>query len=321
MAIYKNESGQKIFVEAYNTSTGARVTGDAANITAELSIDGGTSAATNDANPTEVDATDHAGLYAFDMTQAETNGEQLIVSAVSATSNVQIDKVIATTTTRGLSAADVNAEVDTALADAGLDTLTDGLFVVDTTIATLASQTSFTLTAGPADDDALVGCPIHVQDASSSVQRAIGYVSAYEGSSKTVTLQEDPGIYTMAVSDKVRVIALPGLNPRYVAKVDHVIDAGGSGKDEWTVQWYQDLVPVAIVDDATNTLTVKTRAASPATLFSTQLTVVSGVDGAAFLDTATQITPGDSVIAIASATIGGAVRTWPALIYGRDTEA
>jgi hypothetical protein len=77
-----------------------------------------------------------------------------------------------------------------------------------TTIATLASQTSFTLTAGSADDDAYVGWGCLVVDASSAVQVALGVISAYTGSTKTVTLREDPGIFTMATSDLV--ILLPG---------------------------------------------------------------------------------------------------------------
>lgn len=73
----------------------------------------------------------------------------------------------------------------------------------DTTIATLSSQTSFTLTAGPADNNALVGCTVIVHAAASGVQRAIGVVSAYTGSTKTVTLAADPAIYTMAAKDNI----------------------------------------------------------------------------------------------------------------------
>jgi hypothetical protein len=73
----------------------------------------------------------------------------------------------------------------------------------DTTIATLAGQTSFTLTAGPADDSALVGCVALIHDAASAIQRAIGLVSAYTGSTKTVTLVADPAIFTMAAKDNI----------------------------------------------------------------------------------------------------------------------
>lgn len=79
--------------------------------------------------------------------------------------------------------------------------------LVRTTIATLASQTSFTLTAGSADDSAYVGCTVVVSDIASGVQKAVGVVSAYTGSSKTVTLAADPAIFTMAAGDNVSVLA------------------------------------------------------------------------------------------------------------------
>lgn len=75
--------------------------------------------------------------------------------------------------------------------------------VLDTFLATLASQTSFTLNEGPAEASALVGCPCLVHDAASKVQMCIGFVSAYAVTSKTVTLAQDPGIFTMAAKDNV----------------------------------------------------------------------------------------------------------------------
>lgn len=78
-----------------------------------------------------------------------------------------------------------------------------------TTIATLASQTSFTLTAGSADNDAYNDSIIVVTDQSTAVQKAIGLIQDYTGSTKTVTLDSDPGIFTMATGDTVEVIAMP----------------------------------------------------------------------------------------------------------------
>jgi hypothetical protein len=75
--------------------------------------------------------------------------------------------------------------------------------VLDTTIATLASQTGFTLEDGPADNDALNGCPVIVHDLASAVQVAFGYVTDYVGATKTVTLAADPGIFTMAAGDNI----------------------------------------------------------------------------------------------------------------------
>ena len=83
----------------------------------------------------------------------------------------------------------------------------DRLLMVDTTIATLASQTSFTLTAGSADDDAYNNATIVIEDASTATQKAIGLISNYVGSTKMVTLKYDPGIFTMAATDKVYILA------------------------------------------------------------------------------------------------------------------
>jgi hypothetical protein len=75
--------------------------------------------------------------------------------------------------------------------------------LLDTTIATLSSQTSFTLEEGPAEDNALNNCPVIVHDVASAVQVAMGYVSDYTGATKTVTLASDPGIFTMAAGDNI----------------------------------------------------------------------------------------------------------------------
>lgn len=87
--MYKNVSGQKIAVYAYDTATGAPVTGDAANITGKLSKDGASQASTNDTNPSEIGD----GEYVFDMTQAETSADLLVLTVSSATPNVRIEPV------------------------------------------------------------------------------------------------------------------------------------------------------------------------------------------------------------------------------------
>jgi len=93
--------------------------------------------------------------------------------------------------------------------------------LLNTTIATLSSQTSFTLTAGPADDDALNGCPIVVHDVASAVQTCVGYVSDYTGSTKTVTLVADPAVFTMAATDNVAVML-----PSNAAALGGVLQSG-----------------------------------------------------------------------------------------------
>lgn len=103
--------------------------------------------------------------------------------------------------------AEVNAECDTAILTYDLDDLSCAELMISTTIATLASQISFTLTSGSTDDDAYNNCTIVIQDASSGAQKAMSTVSDYVGVTKTVTLKYDPGVFTMATTDKVFILA------------------------------------------------------------------------------------------------------------------
>jgi len=80
-----NRPDQQFHVIAFDAN--GRVSGQAANITATLSIDGGAYAPLNDTNPTEIGTT---GEYVFDLTQAETNGYALSFVPVVATAGVEI---------------------------------------------------------------------------------------------------------------------------------------------------------------------------------------------------------------------------------------
>jgi hypothetical protein len=88
--------------------------------------------------------------------------------------------------------------------------------ILDTTIATLASQTSFTLEDGSADNNAYNGCVAIVHDLASAVQVALGYVSAYTGATKTITLGADPGVFTMAAGDSFSIF--PPSNVRAISE-------------------------------------------------------------------------------------------------------
>ena len=92
--MYKNVAGQKIAIVAYNQNTGARVTGDAANLTAKISKDGGAGNALATTAATEVDAPDNPGVYTFSISQTESNADLVVLSVVSATANVVIDEVV-----------------------------------------------------------------------------------------------------------------------------------------------------------------------------------------------------------------------------------
>ena len=97
---------------------------------------------------------------------------------------------------------------------------------LDTSIATLASQTSFTLTAGPAEDDALNGMVLLVHDKASAVQVTRVVVEDYTGSTKTVTLRAAPAAtFTIAAGDNVSAVGFD--------KVD-LTHAGGVAASAWS---------------------------------------------------------------------------------------
>lgn len=86
MGLQKNVASQKWRVFAFDTTTGVAKTGDAANITAKIAKDWAAAGATNDVNPTETED----GYYLFDLTQAETNADNLDLYPESATANIQV---------------------------------------------------------------------------------------------------------------------------------------------------------------------------------------------------------------------------------------
>lgn len=88
--MFKNTGSQKLTVFAFDAATNLPKTGDAANLTAYCSIDDGTLTALTDTSATEVDSTNGKGYYTFDLTQAETNGNKLLFTCKSSTSNVVV---------------------------------------------------------------------------------------------------------------------------------------------------------------------------------------------------------------------------------------
>lgn len=88
--MFKNTASQKLTFFAFDYSTGAPKTGDAANITVYVQIDDGTVTALTDTSASELDSTNAKGSYVVDLTQAETNGNKLVFTGKSSTSNVAI---------------------------------------------------------------------------------------------------------------------------------------------------------------------------------------------------------------------------------------
>ena len=98
-----------------------------------------------------------------------------------------------------------------------------------TTIATLSTQTSFTLTAGSADNDAYNNMVVVITDASTSTQKAVARISDYVGSTKTITLEADPAIFTMATGDTIDIVAKDPIQPVTVENINTQVGTAGVG--------------------------------------------------------------------------------------------
>lgn len=88
--MFKNTAGQKIEMFAFDSATGLPKTGDAANITVYVAKDFGATTALADTGATEKDATNDKGTYIFDVSQAESNADNLRFSGKSTTSGIVI---------------------------------------------------------------------------------------------------------------------------------------------------------------------------------------------------------------------------------------
>src|SRR6056297_116300 len=82
----KNTASQKWIVFAFDRTDNTPKTGDAANITANLSIDGGGANAVDDTNPTELED----GFYYFPITDTGSNGDCILICPASSTSDIQV---------------------------------------------------------------------------------------------------------------------------------------------------------------------------------------------------------------------------------------
>lgn len=105
---------------------------------------------------------------------------------------------------------------------------TAGPIVLQTTIATYSSQTSFTLTAGHTADDTYNGYLCVVYDSTTEAQTAIGVVLDYTGSTKTITLLGSPltASFTFAAGDFITLIAEVSLKPATLNR-NLVVDSNG----------------------------------------------------------------------------------------------
>lgn len=84
----------KVACIAYDMTTGALKTGDAANISAYVSKNCGAVTQLTGTSATELDPTNAKGAYWFDVTATENNAVQLLFTFKSSTANVQIDPLL-----------------------------------------------------------------------------------------------------------------------------------------------------------------------------------------------------------------------------------
>lgn len=89
--------------------------------------------------------------------------------------------------------------------------------LIGTTIATITSQTQFTLTAGSSDDDAYNGMVFLPTDQVDSTQKSPRIIADYIGATKTVILRSAP-VFTIAVGDSVSILV--GSPPADVTALD-----------------------------------------------------------------------------------------------------
>lgn len=112
----KNVASQKKIYFAFDATTNLPKTGDAANITPYEQIDYGTVTAITDTSMSEVDSTNAKGYYVCDLTQAETNGNEILFTAKSSTSNIVVigapAMVVTVPANSSLQSIDSNGRVD-----------------------------------------------------------------------------------------------------------------------------------------------------------------------------------------------------------------
>lgn len=194
--------------------TAAQITGVQGNITGSVaSVTGAVGSVTGAVGSVAANGITEASLAADARTRIQTECEEALavfnldhlVGTATAIPAIPAGTFLDQIMDDGTATYDRTTDSLQAIRDASAS-LTDLGIIASTTIATLASQTSFTLTAGSADNNAYLYCRVVITDATTAVQKAIGKISAYVGATKTVTLEADPGIFTMAAGDLITIL-------------------------------------------------------------------------------------------------------------------
>jgi len=135
---------------------------------------------------------------------ADTNDIQarLPAALVSGRIDASVGAMAANVVTATAIAADAVTEIATAVAAANADLL------VNTTLATVPSQTVFTLTAGPSNNNALLDQAVTLYDVSVANNPSVRKCTAYDGATKQVTIDSAPD-FTVVAGDGFKAFVTP----------------------------------------------------------------------------------------------------------------
>lgn len=220
----KNVAGQKWTVFAFDLTDNTPKTGDLAQITANIRIDG-VQNAVDDTNPTELED----GYYEFDLSQAETNGDLLTMCPASSTPDIQVIGVPGAVWTNTVKAVvdTIDGKVDTI--DGIVDDLKLAQLLVDTTIESAnRNTTNCQMATGPTEDDALIGCKvILIGDAGTGyVARTItDYAAANNVVTWTPAIAQDPveGGQIYVVPGDTNYPTVAEFEARSIVSADYVV--------------------------------------------------------------------------------------------------
>ena len=148
--LFKNVASQGVYFFMIDSGTGAGKTGDSAQISVTISLDGGaTSASTNSVS--EIGG----GVYTLTLTQGETNADRAALIPSSSTASVVGSPIIAYTTGGAVPAAAAGASTGLALTSS-VDDVETKIDTVDSNLDAVLVDTGTTLPASLATVDSVV---------------------------------------------------------------------------------------------------------------------------------------------------------------------
>jgi hypothetical protein len=201
--VFKNVASQRITFLLIDTSANVPKTGDAANLTAYVSIDDGAVTALGDTSATELSSTNALGLYSFDLTQAETNGDKLVFTCKSSTSGVRaVPVMVYTLPTTGILApttagrtlgVEASGNVYAELSVAALASIVNDMldqFSDDSGTAQAGAAGTITLRSGAvATDDYYNGAVVNIYSGTGAGQSR--RITDYNGTTKVATVDSN----------------------------------------------------------------------------------------------------------------------------------